>query len=457
MADLVRTGQVPAAELREACLALIAERDPLVHAVAELGGPQPAGPSGGAPFPGVPFAVKDHLPMPGLRWTMGSRLMAATPPPDPLPPYSERLLAAGLQVVASTRSSEFGLLGSAEGLLHGEPTRNPWGAGLSPAGSSGGSAALVAAGVVPMAHASDGGGSIRVPASVTGLFGFKPSNGRTAVAGPAEGLAALVADHCVSRSVADSAALLAATERTGPGAPWPAVGRIEGPSGRRLWIGVVERTLLGALPDPAVRDELTRARELCEDLGHHTVALDAVPVDGKALSDAFFTIAALTMAAVGQSAAAALGRPPGPDELEPFTLELIDLAATLPPDAAARCDATLRAGAAAYVRLFDDVDAILTPTLARPPWEIGHLHPGAGRETLVRRTEEIVGYTPIHNMSASPAMSVPLGTAGGLPVGMQFAAAPGEDALLLDLAFALEEAAPWRERRPDLQALAAPA
>ncbi len=457
MAALVRAREVKGSELREACLALLDERDPAVRGVARRAEAEAAeavtdAPVADAPFADVPFAVKELLAVPGLPWTMGSRMLAANPPGPPSP-YVERLLGAGLQVVCSTRSSEFGLLGSAEALLHGRPTANPWADGLSPGGSSGGAAALVAAGVLPMAHASDGGGSIRVPASATGLFGFKPSNRRTVAAGPEEGVAALVVDHVISRSVADSAALLAHTERRGPEAPWAPIGRVGAPLERRLRVGVVERTLLGARPEPAVAAELARTRSLLEELGHATEDLDLSAVDGQAVSDGFFVLSGIALADVAAAMSAALGRPPGPDELEPFTLELIEHAATLPPGTAEQCTRSLADAAAAYTGTIASCDVVLSPTLACRPWPTGFLSPGLGRAELIRRTEQAVGYTPIHNAAGCPAMSVPLGWVDGLPVGMHLTAAPGEDALLLGLALALEAAAPWADRRPDPTAL----
>ncbi|MGY1637844.1 amidase [Geodermatophilus sp. SYSU D00742] len=452
MARLVREGEVTAGELAEAARSRL-DRLPALNAVADLAEPSPAAPAATGPLAGVPFAVKELLPWPGLPWTMGSRLMAGTPAPGPSP-YAMRIGAAGLAVVCSTTSSEFGLLGSTETALHGT-TRNPWGPGLSAGGSSGGSAALVAAGVVPMAHGSDGGGSLRVPASVTGLFGFKPSNGRCVPAGPGgPGLAALVVEHCMSRTVRDNAAFLAATERTDPDAPFHPVGLVPGPDPARLRVGVLVPTLLGRAPEPAVRRELDRAAALCESLGHRVDLAEAPDVDGEAFSRGFFTAAALTMVQVARMATPLLGRAPGPDELEPFTLQLLDWAATLPADAPAALERTLADVARGYLRLFEHHDVLLSPTLARLPWSIGHLAPDAGRETLIRRTEEAVGYTPAHNVAGCPAMSVPLGWSGGLPVGIHLSARPGADRLLLALAYELEEAAPWAGVRPDLSSLA---
>jgi amidase len=248
MARLVRTGEVSPADLAETARGLVHEYRAL-NAVADLVEDRPAGPPVGGPLAGVPFAVKELLAWPGLPWTMGSRLLAANPAPG-VSPYAARIRDAGLSVLCSTTSSEFGLLGSTESALRG-PTLNPWGPGLSAGGSSGGSASLVAAGILPMAHGNDAGGSLRVPAALTGLFGFKPSNRRPAPTGPdLPGLPGLLVEHCISRSVRDSAHFLAATERTGPGAVHPPVGLVPGPDATRLRIGVLTETLTGRRPRP---------------------------------------------------------------------------------------------------------------------------------------------------------------------------------------------------------------
>ena len=453
MARLVRAGEVSAADLADTARAL-ADRWSSLNAVGDLADPTAVSPSPDGRLAGVPVAVKELLAFPGLPWTMGSRLMAAYPAPG-LSPYAERLVAAGLAVVCSATSSEFGLLGSTESALRG-PTRNPWGEGLSAGGSSGGSAALVAAGVVPLAHGNDAGGSLRVPASLNGVFGFTPSRGRCVPTGPdAGGLAALVEEHVITRSVRDSAAVLAATERRGADAVHPPVGLVTGPGPARLRLGVLVPTLTGRQPEPAVARELERAVGLCEQLGHRVEVAPDPSIDGDALSRAFFTAAAVTMAQVSAMLTPLLGRPPGPDELEPFTLELVEWAAGFAPDALADAERVLADAGRAYVRLFEQCDVVVSPTLARASWPIGHLSPSAGREVLVRRTEEAVGYTPVHNPAGCPAMSVPLGTVDDLPVGVHFAAAPGADALLLGLAHELEAAAPWAHRRPDLQWLEA--
>ncbi|MGY6502468.1 MAG: amidase [Acidimicrobiales bacterium] len=449
MADLVRSGEVSADELAEACLARTDEVDPHINAVADRAGDAPAhDPDTDAPFPGVPFAVKELLAVPGLPWTMGSRLMAGNPAPPPSP-YVERLLGSGLNIVCSTTSSELGLLGSTESFLRGT-TINPWGEGLSAGGSSGGSAAAVAAGIVPMAHANDAGGSIRGPAALAGLFGFMPSRGRCEPAAPDTGLAALVLDHCISRTVRDSAALLAVTERHGPDATHQPIGWVRDPADEPLRVGVITHTLLGAAPEPAVKAALDRTIALLEELGHRIVDTPTPPIDGAALSHAFFSTAARTVADMVEMVTPMLGRAPGPDELEPFTLELAEWAATLPDDVEASAQRVFANASAAYRWLFERCDVVLSPTFARLPYPLGTLHPDLGREELIRRTEEIVGYTPIHNVAGCPAMSVPLEWHDGLPVGMHLAAAPGDDARLLGLAYQLEAARPWAYRRPTI-------
>jgi amidase len=446
MARLVRRGAVSGADLAETALARL-DRLSALNAVADLAHPGDVPTSG--PFAGVPFLIKELLAWPGLPWTMGSRMMAATPAPG-LPAYAAKLQDAGLNVIGSTTSSEFGLLGSTESALRGV-TRNPWRDGVSAGGSSGGSAVAVAAGIVPMAHGSDAGGSLRVPAALNGVFGFKPSNGRTAASVPeGPGLAALLVDHCMSRSVRDSAHLLAATERTGADAVHSPVGLVEGPVGGRLRIGVLGTTLLGTWPEAPISRELERTAAVCASLGHSVETFDGHAVDGAALSAAFFTAAAMTMTQMAAMFTPLLGRAPGADELEPFTLQLIDWAATLGPESPADAERAIGEASCAYLRLFETCDVVLTPTLARASWLIGHLAPDAGREALIRRTQEAVCYTPVHNAAGCPAMTVPLGSHDGLPVGMHFAAKPGADALLLSLAYELEDAQPWAAARPDL-------
>lgn len=396
------------------------------------------------PLAGVPLLVKDLLPYPGLRCAFGSRLFAGFVAPAGSP-FTERLDAAGLVTVGKSASSEFGLLGSTETLLEG-PTRNPWGPTLSAAGSSGGAAAAVAAGLVPVAHASDAGGSIRIPASVTGLFGFKPSRGRTVPTGPATGapFERLLSEGCISRSVRDTVAFLNAVAAE-PGAFDPA----PADAARHIRIGVLSTTLMGEAPEAAVARALDDAAALCASLGHAVAPASPPQVDGPALSAAFFHLAGHALGGLVGMMTPVLGRAPGPDELEPFTLAVIARAQAAGPDALAAAVQALDTAAAAYRAALAPFDVLLSPTLATRPWDLGWLAPTLEADTLIARTERAVGYTPIHNVVGCPGMSVPLHfTADDRPIGLHFAARPGDDARLLALAFALERARPWAHRRP---------
>jgi amidase len=364
-------------------------------------------------------------------------------------PFTERLDAAGLVALGKSATSELGLLGSTETLLEGV-THNPWDLSLSAAGSSGGAAAAVASGMVPLAHANDAGGSIRIPASVTGLFGFKPSRGRTVAASEVQTeFGDLVSDHCISRSVRDSALFLSITEAVGPQAPFPEVGWVQGPSPRRLRVGVWSRTLMGTEPEPEPRRALDEAAALLARLGHHVEHVAPPTIDGAAVSNGFFTLAGATLGGFFETLRPMLGRAVGAGDLEPFTLELVAHAKRLPPEALARAVGALRAAGKQYLEAIAAHDVVLTPTLATEPWRLGWLSPCLSRVELVRRTEQAVGYTPIHNIAGCPAMSVPLHvTPSGLPIGAHFAAAPGAETSLLALAYELEEAAPWADRWP---------
>lgn len=448
-AELVRRGEISAIELTEAALARIEALEPELGAMVTVDADaalqrarqQPTGLLGG-----VPYAIKDLLGYPGLRHALGCRLFDRQIAGEHSP-YTARLDAAGLVVVGKTATSELGLLGSTETLLEGI-THNPWDRSRSAAGSSGGAAAAVAAGLFPVAHASDGGGSVRIPASVCGLFGLKPSRHRCVPALPGGDPAAeLLSDHCVSRTVRDSAAILAATERSD--GPHPPIGFVRDPLSQPLRIGWWTTTLLGARPAPECARVAEEAAALCTELGHQVAPLSPPQLDGGLLRDVFFEMAGLWLQGLIAQVEAATGAPLSTGSLEPFTLALAQHAATLSPRHLERLPRTMRELGQGYLEIFEQVDLVLTPTLATEPWAIGHLAPTLDRELLIERTSEAVGYTPIHNFAGCAAMSVPLGTsASGLPIGAHFAAPPGGDALLLGLAYQLEAARPWAARWP---------
>jgi amidase len=441
-AQLCARGEVSAAELTDACLARIEALNPLLRAVVTVAH-EPPPPPGSRPLSGVPFLAKDMLPWPELRWSMGSRLYARNVARQQTP-YGRSLSEAGLVCLGKSAMSEFGLLASTETLLEGV-TLNPWDLGCSAGGSSGGSAAAVAAGLVPLAHASDGGGSIRVPASVCGLFGFKPSRGRTLPTSfVSTDLGDLTSDHCISRSVRDSALFLSITEDRSSTAP---VGFVRDPIDRRLRIAAWTRTMSGDEPEPAVRRAHEDTISLLVELGHIVEEISAPQFDGPVLGDAFFVLSGAAAAGVVEAADRSRDLPVQRDELEPFTWELVETFLDRGPDALSRAHAAFAQATRAYGAATRGYDAVLTPTIATEPWRIGHLSPILGRKELLARTARVLGYTPLQNLAGCPAMSVPLHFADDRrPIGMQFAAAPGSDALLLGLAYQLEQARPWKDR-----------
>ena len=409
-----------------------------------------AGPLSG-PFAGVPFLVKDLDPYKGLPTYYGSRSMLGAAPDTEQTPYVDAFDAAGLVTIGKSATPEYGFLPTTEPMGF-PPTRNPWNLERSSGGSSGGAAAAVAAGVVPLAHASDGGGSIRIPSSNCGLFGLKPSRGRMLPNRPSTWAIDISVSHVVSRSVRDSAALFAATERTGPDAPFTPVGMVSEPLNRPLKIGLVMNSGGGHAPDPEVRTAVENAARLLENLGHQ-VEPTALPMDGARFGMDFTILwasgAADLVAAIGQ----ALGRKPDAEVLEPFSLAMAELVGTLSPDVLPGAIGRLNDDMKAYDAWLTEFDIILSPVLGQPPVELGYVAGWIPFPDLQQRLNTYVGYTPVQNVAGAPAMSVPLHwTADGLPVGVQIAGRAGGEALLFQLAYQLEEAQPWGRRKPSVSA-----
>ncbi|AKF08733.1 putative amidase [Sandaracinus amylolyticus] len=443
-AELCARGEVTPDELREAALVRIDALDPLLRSIVTVSRERPRT-LGEGPLRGVPFVVKDSTPWPDLRWSMGSRVFRANVARQQTQ-YGKRLAAAGLVCVGKSATAEFGLLHSTETLLEGV-THNPWDLSRSCGGSSGGSAAAVAAGLVPIAHANDGGGSIRTPASACGVLGFKPSRGRTVPAsfGTSDFLD-LTSDHCISRSVRDSALFLSITEDRSAGDP---VGFVRDPIDRPLRIATWTRTLLADDVEPAVRRAYDDTIALLTELGHRVDGIAPPAIAGPPLADALFVVAGAAVAGVVDVVDRARGTPVQEHELEPFTWSLIEAFEARGAHALPIARNAFAEAARIYRDATREHDVVLTPTLATEIWQVGHLSPVLGREELIRRTARAVGYTPIQNVAGCPAMSVPLHVSErGLPIGMHFAAAAGADALLLRLAYQLEQARPWADRWP---------
>jgi amidase len=443
-AELAARRDVSHSELLEAFVERYEALNPLIRAVTTIDlerartAEVPAG-----PLAGVPFLVKDSTPYPGLRWSMGARLFAHNVAAQQTP-LGARLDAAGLLTVGKSACSELGLLASTETLLEGI-THNPWDLAISAGGSSGGAAAAVASGLVPLAHANDGGGSLRIPASACGLFGFMPTRGRCVPAALPSRWDALVSDHCISRSVRDSAHFLSLIED--PDGEMAAVGFVRRPLARPLRIAAWTSTLSGHEPEPAVLRAHEDVVRLCESLGHRVEPMDAPDVEADALRDALFLIAGAAAADVVAQVDRSRSYPVQRDELEPFTWSLVDEVERRAPGALEDAQRQLAASTRRYLTATSAFDAVLTPTVAAAGWPIGHLSPIHSREELLRRTGRVNGYAPIQTVAGCPAMSVPLHwTEDGLPLGAHFAAARGADALLLSLALQLEEARPWHDR-----------
>ena len=359
-------------------------------------------------------------------------------------PYADAAMATGIVPFGKSTTPEFGLTATTESALTGA-TRNPWNTELSSGGSSGGAAAAVASGVIPIAHGSDGGGSIRIPASCCGLFGLKVSRDRFPTTALPEPGISLSVQGCLSRSVRDTAAWLAATEqKTGGLAP---VGIVSGPSKKRLRIGLYVDDTFGRAPQPEVQAATERAAALCASLGHH-VEPGVLHIDGEKFADAFTLVWAAVAASASAQAQMLKPNVPAEDILEPLTLGLVELFKSAPAGAFDAALAHLNAVSVAYENLFADVDVILTPVLAKTTSPLGEIAPSLGMSGFAK-VRDYVAYTPLQNVAGAPAMSVPLSLSPqGLPIGAHFAAAKGQERMLLELAFELEQADPWAARRP---------
>ena len=444
-AEVVETA-IRAAEALQGTLNIIVNSD-FDRALAKARAGVPSG-----PFAGVPFLIKDLVDYRGLPTRSGSRSGRFAGPATNQAPNCDAFDRAGLVVIGKSATPEFGFLPSTEPIATGL-TRNPWDLTLSTGGSSGGSAAAVAAGIVPVAHATDAGGSIRIPASHCGLFGLKPSRGRIADFEGAAGITDLGVEHVVSRTVRDSAALFALTEDVTQRARFPPIGLVTGPAKRRLRVGVMLETGMGHSPTPEVVAATDHAAQLLADLGHH---IDEVrlPYDGGQFMQDFLLLWASGAKGLADQLTQAMGRAPDETVLEPFTLGMAELARRTPPQAFGEALHRLEADALAYDTWFAayQLDVVLSPVLSCGPPKLGEFGPLEPFDALVARLMDYVGYTPIHNLAGAPAMSAPLyWTDGGLPIGTMFSARAGRERMLFELAYELEAANPWAQRLPPVR------
>ena len=460
LAALVRSGELNAREVLEAAIAEIERLDPALNAVVmrnyEKARDDADAVDRRAPLAGVPFPAKDvNVHVAGFPTTWACRFFAdaAVESNDSL--LVSRWRAAGMVVPVRTNTPEFATEFVCEPELYG-PTANPWDRTRTPGGSSGGAAAAVASGMVPMAHATDSGGSIRVPAGCCGVFGFKPSSGLVAVGsefGPLVG--GLNCDHAITWTVRDSAALLDATAgpETGASTPWaPPAGAFLAALDRpvdALRIGVATVSPSGRTPTGEIADKIEATVSLLDDLGH-SVRPWTWPI-AEDVCDGASVFWAGELAAVVAERAETIGRGPRAGELGPLVARSVVEATRLDAIRVMQARRTIRDWQVRMAHAMAGVDVLLTPVIAEPPLKTGLLAACAeeGLEVWNQRSWRFAPYTEPFNVTGQPAMSVPLHQgADGLPIGMHFVGRVGEDARLLRLARQLEEAAPWVRRRP---------
>ncbi|MGE7960911.1 amidase [Pseudomonas sp. NPDC089918] len=460
LAQLVATGEVTSAELAELAIAAVQQVNPQINAVIEHWAPTVT--EGTGPLAGVPFLIKDlAITSAGRRVELGSRLaQGLVAESDSY--LMQRFNAAGLATLGRTTTPEMAFSTETESVLQG-PTRNPWDTRLSAGGSSGGSGAAVAAGIVPIAHATDAAGSIRVPASYNGLVGLKPTRGR-ASNGPAldEVFAGFGVQLGLSRTVRDSAALMDIVQGYAPGDPYYTAAPAEGflaQVGRdpgRLRIGLLDTPWNGAALDPEIAEAtLAVAREL-EAFGHRVERVTApLGTSWDSFVQANAHIWCATLVRWIDGLAATTSRPIDLSTLEPATLACYAYGLQARAVEFAGALEVRNLIARSVAGWFDDFDVLLTPTLPRLPHALDTYSRGAQTMDGLQWTARVFEhspFTPVFNVAGTPAMSLPLAMSRqqGLPIGLQFAARFGAEEVLLRLAGQLEQALPWHERKPQI-------
>ncbi|WP_328681568.1 amidase [Streptomyces sp. NBC_00322] len=443
LARLIRDGEADPVEVARAAVERVRKVDGDLHAVQVPAYDQAVASATGGPgtFAGVPTFIKDNIDYRGLPTGFGSSAYVARPARRHAP-FARQFLSTGVTVLGKTRLPEFGFNATTE-YENAPPVCNPWHTGHSAGGSSGGSAALVAAGAVPIAHANDGGGSIRIPAACCGLVGLKATRGRLVANEEGRTLPInLVSDGILSRSVRDTAAFFAAAEQHWRNPKLPPLGLVEGPSQRRLRIGLLLDSPTGIAADAATRAAVTDTATALEKLGH-TVEPVRIVLDEHFAED-FITYWGLLSFLVGATGKR-LDRHFDRRRMDGLSRGLRDhyrrrLGST--PAVLRR----LGRSREAYAAAFRDHDLVLSPVLAHTTPRLGHLSPGVPYETLIERLTSYVAFTPLNNVVGSPAISLParMATEDGLPIGVMFSARNGDERTLLEIAFALEADQPWR-------------
>ena len=463
LADLVRRGKVTPADLLDAAIDRVEARNPLVNAVViklyDYGRRAIADGLPDGPLRGVPFLVKDlTASIAGVPMTRGSRFFAGSPPPAADGEHVRRLKRAGLVIFGRTNTCEMGLSLTCEPQLYG-PTKNPWDPTRISGGSSGGAAAAVGARMLPMAHATDGFGSIRAPAACCGLVGLKPTRARNTMAPYlGEGLGGLSAEHAVTLTVRDSAALLDATAGAAPGDPYlappPARPYREevGADPGALRIAYTSRAPNGAKVEAESLRVLAETAKLCADLGHRVEEADP-EVDRAAIVPTFMTIAAAnTVVNLGTHPTA--GHPPRSDEVERITWGTAKLGEKVSGADYVRAIQTAHRLGRQMAAFHERWDVLLTPGLGTLPPKLGWIDMMMDDvDEYWRRVFAFSPFTVWFNLTGQPAIVLPIGRSGtGLPVAVQLVARAGDEGILFRLASRLETARPWLDRRPALAA-----
>jgi len=479
LAKLVRKGEVTPAELVEEAIQRIETHNPKLNAVInklyERARDTAKSDLPGGPFKGVPFLMKDLMAtLEGVPTSNGNKLWKDIPAKVDSE-LARRWMNSGVVVVGKTNTPEFGLTPYTESETFG-PARNPWDTERTPGGSSGGSAAAVSARIVPIASGGDGGGSIRIPSSACGLFGLKPTRGRTPT-GPeiGESWSGFAIEHVLTRSVRDSAAMLDATAGADVGAPYvipeagPFLKEVSQKPGK-LRVAFSTKPMLGKNIHADCVQGVEETVKLLGELGHE-VEVAAPVIDGEEFSLAFLTILAGHMRADIEEAAEAAGKKVSVSDFDVASFGVGLFGTILKASEFVRATRYLQKVSREIGRFFEEYDVLLTPVLNQPPVKIGELAPSSSERTMIKaigrlganwvldamgvikplaaQTYEFVPWTPVFNVTGQPAMSVPLHwNKAGLPIGMHFVGHWGDEATLFRLAGQLEEAKPWADKIP---------
>ena len=453
--ELVDNGDVSATELLETAISLAEEKNPAINAIVtpmfEKARTEKAkeGPLGG-----VPFLIKDLAFVKDIPCTFGSRLWRDFVP-DHDAEIVKRYRQAGLVIFGKTNTPEVGLACTTEPVLYGA-TKNPWDTERTPGGSSGGAAAAVAAGILPVAHATDGGGSIRIPASCCGLVGLKPTRARTPLGPDAgEGWGSMATAHVVSRSVRDTALLLDVSHGPAAGDPYHAphfagsyLEQMQKAPGQ-LRIAIDPLPVNGRRMHPEVDKALQVTAKLCESLGHQ-VEQKCFDYDREMLGLATSSLVISNVRNNVLRRAEAIGVQPDETNIEAYTAFLIALAEGISGETYARSINMIHAVSRQLETFFSEYDLILSPTLLQPPPLLGYMDTNSSDfETYNEHFNDFWGFTNLYNATGHPAISLPLAwSSDELPIGMQFVAPFGREDVLMQVSHQLEQAQPWFHRRP---------